>query len=99
MDTELVGGSKVRVEGNVTRDESSSNRARDELEHEKAKKQKVDDDKKREDLQQCFEIVLEEEEIAIDAIPLATITTHNFPLCNYPSTKLDAMFLSVISIY
>ncbi|GJS55901.1 hypothetical protein Tco_0629263 [Tanacetum coccineum] len=36
----LVGGSKVRAEGRVTREESSSKRARDELKHEKAKKQK-----------------------------------------------------------
>ncbi|GKC27042.1 hypothetical protein Tco_1034336 [Tanacetum coccineum] len=27
------------------------------------------------------------------------ITTHNFLLCNYPSIKLDAIFLIVISIY
>ncbi|GKE32177.1 hypothetical protein Tco_1451499, partial [Tanacetum coccineum] len=53
-----------------TREESSSKRARDELEHEKEKKQKVDDDKEKEDLQQCFEIVLEE--VVINVIPLAT---------------------------
>ncbi|GJR48634.1 putative ribonuclease H-like domain-containing protein [Tanacetum coccineum] len=46
-------------------------RVGDELKHEKAKKQKVDDDKEREDLQQCFELVIEEY-VAIDAIPLAT---------------------------
>ncbi|GJX55409.1 hypothetical protein Tco_0285306 [Tanacetum coccineum] len=60
MDTELVGGSEVRAEGSVTREESSSKRAGDELKHEKAKNQKVDDDKEREDLQQCFEMVTED---------------------------------------
>ncbi|GJR95307.1 hypothetical protein Tco_0267481 [Tanacetum coccineum] len=70
MDTELVKGVKVRAKGRETREESSSKRAGDELEHEKAKKQKVDDDKEKEDLQQCFEIVLEE--VVIDVIPLAT---------------------------
>ncbi|GKD13224.1 hypothetical protein Tco_1197631, partial [Tanacetum coccineum] len=74
MDIELVGGSEVRAEGSETREESSSKRAGDELEHEKAKKQKMDDDKEREDLQQCFKIVTEED-VAIDDIPLATKLT------------------------
>ncbi|GJY31708.1 hypothetical protein Tco_0415203 [Tanacetum coccineum] len=74
MDIELVGGSEVRAEGSETREESSSKRAGDELEHEKAKKQKMDDDKEREDLQQCFKIVTEED-VAIDDIPLATKPT------------------------
>ncbi|GJU80166.1 hypothetical protein Tco_1282531 [Tanacetum coccineum] len=34
MDTKSVGGSEVRAEGSVTREESNSKRARDELEHE-----------------------------------------------------------------
>ncbi|GJY08576.1 hypothetical protein Tco_0375630 [Tanacetum coccineum] len=38
MDTELVGGSKVREEGSETREESSSKRAGDELEQEPSKK-------------------------------------------------------------
>ncbi|GJU90596.1 hypothetical protein Tco_1303019 [Tanacetum coccineum] len=45
MDTELVEGSKLRAEGSETREESSSKRAGDELEQEKEKKQKVDEDK------------------------------------------------------
>ncbi|GKC88671.1 hypothetical protein Tco_1149320 [Tanacetum coccineum] len=45
MDTKLVEGSEVRAEGSETREESSSKRAGDELEQEKAKKQKVDEDK------------------------------------------------------
>ncbi|GJT19467.1 hypothetical protein Tco_0878173 [Tanacetum coccineum] len=72
MDTELVEGGKVRAEGSETREESSLKRARDELEHEKEKKKKVDDDKETAELQSLMEIVLDEEEVAIDAIPLAT---------------------------
>ncbi|GJS70267.1 hypothetical protein Tco_0703108 [Tanacetum coccineum] len=62
---ELVEGCKIREE------ESSSKRAGDELKQEPIKKQKVDDDKEREDLQQCFELVTEED-VVIDVIPLAT---------------------------
>ncbi|GJX44192.1 hypothetical protein Tco_0260868 [Tanacetum coccineum] len=65
MDTELLEGSKIREE------ESSSKRAGDELEQEPTKKQKVDDDKEREDLQQCFELVTEKD-VAIYTIPLST---------------------------
>ncbi|GJS14817.1 hypothetical protein Tco_0409289 [Tanacetum coccineum] len=64
MNTELVKGSETRAEG-------SSKRAGEDLQQESSKKQKVDDDKEKKELKQCFEIVLEEE-IAIDAIPLAT---------------------------
>ncbi|GKC06557.1 hypothetical protein Tco_0998167 [Tanacetum coccineum] len=46
--TELVEGSEKRAE-------DSTKRAGTELEQEVAKKQKVDDDKEREDIQQCFE--------------------------------------------
>ncbi|GJT79852.1 hypothetical protein Tco_1054194 [Tanacetum coccineum] len=65
IDTELVEGSEIREE------ESSSKRAGDKLEQEPTKKKKADDDKKIEDLQQSFELVTEED-VAIDAIPLAT---------------------------
>ncbi|GJZ35106.1 hypothetical protein Tco_0580923 [Tanacetum coccineum] len=53
-----------------TREESGSKRAGDELEQESSKRQKVDDDKEREDLKQCFEIV-PDEEFVVHAIPLA----------------------------
>ncbi|GKB49442.1 hypothetical protein Tco_0900195 [Tanacetum coccineum] len=52
-------------------EESSSKRAGEKLEQDLTKKQKVDDDKEREDFQQCFELVTEED-VAIDVIPLAT---------------------------
>ncbi|GKC91190.1 hypothetical protein Tco_1151839, partial [Tanacetum coccineum] len=38
---------------------------------ESSKKQKVDDDKETTDLKQCMEIIPDEEEVTIDAIPLA----------------------------
>ncbi|GKA22147.1 hypothetical protein Tco_0708109 [Tanacetum coccineum] len=64
MDAELVKGKE-------TREESSSKRAGDELKQESYKRQKVDDDdKEREYLKQCFEIILDEEFVVHD-IPLA----------------------------
>ncbi|GJZ77161.1 hypothetical protein Tco_0641833 [Tanacetum coccineum] len=74
MDIKLVEGSKIREE------KSSFKRASDELEQEPTKKKKVDDDKEREDLQQCFELVTEED-VAIDAIPLATKPA---PIVHFP---------------
>ncbi|GKE11148.1 hypothetical protein Tco_1414699, partial [Tanacetum coccineum] len=64
MNTELVKGSKTKAEG-------SSKRACDELEQEKAKKQKGDDDQEKEEMKKHMEIV-QDDEVAIDAIPLRT---------------------------
>ncbi|GJY93209.1 hypothetical protein Tco_0508991 [Tanacetum coccineum] len=72
MDTKLVGGSEVREEGRETREESSSKRASDELEQEPSKKQKMEDDKETAELQSMMEVIPDEEEVAVDAIPLAT---------------------------
>ncbi|GJS57415.1 hypothetical protein Tco_0652199 [Tanacetum coccineum] len=47
-------------------------RAEDELEQENVKKQKVDEDKETVELQSLMEVVLDEEEVAIDVVPLAT---------------------------
>ncbi|GKB96203.1 hypothetical protein Tco_0982340 [Tanacetum coccineum] len=52
--------------------ESSSKRAGDELEQEVAKKQKIDDDKEKAELQSLMEIAFDKEDEAIDFIPLAT---------------------------
>ncbi|GJZ09690.1 hypothetical protein Tco_0543973 [Tanacetum coccineum] len=52
--------------------ESSSKRAGDELEQENAKKQKVDDDQEAAKMKELMKIVPDEEEVAVDAIPLAT---------------------------
>ncbi|GJV27649.1 hypothetical protein Tco_1384097 [Tanacetum coccineum] len=72
MDTELVEGSKVRAEDSETRAEGSSKRAREEVEHDNVKKQKVVEDKETAELQKIIEVVPDKEEVAIDAIPLAT---------------------------
>ncbi|GJU18098.1 hypothetical protein Tco_1146064 [Tanacetum coccineum] len=64
MNTELVKGSKIKAEG-------SSKRAGDELEQKKAKKQKGDDDQEEEEMKKHIEIV-RDDDVAIDAIPLAT---------------------------
>ncbi|GKC79952.1 hypothetical protein Tco_1130726 [Tanacetum coccineum] len=58
MDTELVKGSEKRVG--------------EELMQESEKKQKVHDDTEEAKLKDLIEIVSDEEEVAIDAIPLAT---------------------------
>ncbi|GKA18372.1 hypothetical protein Tco_0698287 [Tanacetum coccineum] len=71
MDTELVEGSEVRAEAEIAQ-ESSSKRAGTELEQESIKKQKVDEDKETVELQRLIEVVPDKEEVAIDAIPLAT---------------------------
>ncbi|GJS87323.1 uncharacterized mitochondrial protein-like protein [Tanacetum coccineum] len=72
MDAELVKGSETRTEG-------SSKRAGEELESENLKKQKldenveaeVDDDQEEAEMKKHMEIV-PDDEVAIDAIPLAT---------------------------
>ncbi|GJS27057.1 putative reverse transcriptase domain-containing protein [Tanacetum coccineum] len=50
--------------------EGKEKRARTELIQENAKKQKVEDDKETAELKQCLEIIPDEEEVTIDAIPL-----------------------------
>ncbi|GJX30261.1 hypothetical protein Tco_0238340 [Tanacetum coccineum] len=69
IDTELMEGSKVRAEAEIAQ-ESSSKRAGTELEQESIKKQKLDEDKETAELQRLIEVVLDKEEVAIDAIPL-----------------------------
>ncbi|GKB37479.1 hypothetical protein Tco_0882421, partial [Tanacetum coccineum] len=44
----------------------------DDLEQEKAKKQKVDKDKETAELQSLMKVIFDEEEVEVDAIPLAT---------------------------
>ncbi|GJW62116.1 hypothetical protein Tco_0111451 [Tanacetum coccineum] len=52
--------------------EGSSKRAGEELEQESTKKQKMDEDKDTTELQILIEVILDEEEVAIDVVPLAT---------------------------
>ncbi|GJZ07080.1 hypothetical protein Tco_0540873 [Tanacetum coccineum] len=71
--TELVEGSEKRAE-------DSTKRASIELEQEVAKKQKIDDDKVDDDqeearMKELINIVPDEEDVLIDAIPLATKPT------------------------
>ncbi|GKA69041.1 hypothetical protein Tco_0775105 [Tanacetum coccineum] len=51
--------------------EGKEKRAGEELIQESSKKQKVDDDKETTELKQCMEIIPDEEEVTINAIPLA----------------------------
>ncbi|GKB40129.1 retrovirus-related pol polyprotein from transposon TNT 1-94 [Tanacetum coccineum] len=68
------------VKGSETRTEESSKRAGDELEYDKSKKQKIDEhvkaekdnDPEEEEMKKHMGIVQDEEEIAINVIPLAT---------------------------
>ncbi|GJZ38122.1 hypothetical protein Tco_0584313 [Tanacetum coccineum] len=70
--TELVEESSKKAEAEIAQ-ESSSKRAGDEIEQENAKKQKVDEDKETTELQSLIEVVSDdEEEVAIDVVPLAT---------------------------
>ncbi|GJU14677.1 uncharacterized mitochondrial protein-like protein [Tanacetum coccineum] len=51
--------------------EGKEKRAGEELMQENAKKQNVEDDKETSELKQCLEIILDEEEVTIDDVPLA----------------------------
>ncbi|GJR26785.1 retrovirus-related pol polyprotein from transposon TNT 1-94 [Tanacetum coccineum] len=52
--------------------ESSSKRAGEELEQEVEKKQKIDDDQEEAEMKKLIKVVPDEEEVALDAIPLST---------------------------
>ncbi|GJS77978.1 putative ribonuclease H-like domain-containing protein [Tanacetum coccineum] len=72
--TELVEGTKMEESSKTAEvmEESNSKRAGDELEQENAKKQKVNDDREATKMKELMKIVPDEEEVAVDAIPLAT---------------------------
>nr|GEZ80294.1 hypothetical protein [Tanacetum cinerariifolium] len=70
--TKLVEESSKKVKVEITQ-EDNSKRAGDKLEQETAKKKKIVDDKETTNLKQLVEII-PEEDIAIDAIPLAVKT-------------------------
>ncbi|GJW76156.1 hypothetical protein Tco_0137838 [Tanacetum coccineum] len=69
MDTELVKESSKKAE---MAQESSSKRAGDELEQEKVKKQKIDDDQEEAKMRKLIEIIPNKEDVAIDDTPFAT---------------------------
>ncbi|GKD58670.1 hypothetical protein Tco_1296179 [Tanacetum coccineum] len=79
--TELVEESSKKAETELEENlkkakaevmEGSSKRAGEELEQESIKKQKVDEDKETTELQSLIKVILDEEEVAIDVVPLAT---------------------------
>ncbi|GJU41312.1 hypothetical protein Tco_1194269 [Tanacetum coccineum] len=79
--TELVEESSKKAETELEENlkkakaevmESSSKRAGEELEQESIKKQKEDEDKETAELQSLIEVIPDEEEVAIDAVPLST---------------------------
>ncbi|GKA82048.1 hypothetical protein Tco_0788796 [Tanacetum coccineum] len=79
MDSKVVKGSRDRAEGSETRAEGSSKRAGEDLQQESTKKQKMDDDKEKEELKQCFEIVPDDgDDVTIDATPLSRIVKARF---------------------
>nr|GEV35967.1 hypothetical protein [Tanacetum cinerariifolium] len=70
--TELVEVS-TKKDKTETIQESSSNRAGDELDHERSKKQKVEDDKESKELKKCLEIIPNNgDDVTIDATPLSS---------------------------
>ncbi|GJU76692.1 hypothetical protein Tco_1273762 [Tanacetum coccineum] len=72
-DSKVVKGDKEKDEGSVTRaEESSFKRAGTEIEQERIKKQKMNDDQEEAEMKKHIEIVINKEEITVDAIPLAT---------------------------
>ncbi|GJY24009.1 hypothetical protein Tco_0397667 [Tanacetum coccineum] len=87
MDTELVEGSEVRVKGSETRVEGSSKRAGEELKQESSKKQKLEEEKETAELQRLIEVVPSKEEVAIDAIHLATKPPSILVKAKYESTR------------
>ncbi|GKD68525.1 hypothetical protein Tco_1322615 [Tanacetum coccineum] len=61
--------------------EGSSKRAGEKLEQESTKNQKVDEDKDTTKLQSLMEVILEEEEVAINVVPLATKSPRSLVKC------------------
>nr|GEU76501.1 hypothetical protein [Tanacetum cinerariifolium] len=69
MESEVVKDKEVPTQ------ESSSKRARNELDQERSKKQKVEDDKEFEELKRCLEIIpYDGDDVTIDATPLSIKT-------------------------
>ncbi|GJT71942.1 hypothetical protein Tco_1031228 [Tanacetum coccineum] len=71
IDSKVVEGSK-KAKADKAQESSSKRAADEELEQERAKKQKIDNAKEEAEMGKLINIVPDEEEVAIDAIPLAT---------------------------
>ncbi|GJS45236.1 hypothetical protein Tco_0595357 [Tanacetum coccineum] len=86
---EVVKGGKEKDEGSVTIAEESNSKIADiELEQERIKKQKINDDQEEAEMKKHIEIVIYEEEIAVDAIPLATKP----PIINIDREDLETLW-------
>nr|GEZ72499.1 hypothetical protein [Tanacetum cinerariifolium] len=81
--TELVEESTKKDKAKIAQ-ENSSKRAGDKLYQERSKKQKVEDDKEKEKLKQCLEIILDDrDDVTIDATSLSVKT----PIVDYKIYK------------
>nr|GEX98001.1 putative ribonuclease H-like domain-containing protein [Tanacetum cinerariifolium] len=70
--TELVEEISKKAEAEITQ-ECSLKRTRDDIEQERSKKQKVEDDKESKELKKCLEIILDDgDKVTIDATPLSS---------------------------
>ncbi|GJX61769.1 hypothetical protein Tco_0294669 [Tanacetum coccineum] len=78
--------------------EGSSKRAGEELEQESTKKQKVDEDKDTAELQILMEVILDEEEVAIDVVPLA-IKIFSHMLKSFSREDLEDLYKLVKAKY
>ncbi|GJW18923.1 hypothetical protein Tco_0026359 [Tanacetum coccineum] len=76
----------------------SSKRAREELEQESTKKQKVDEDKDITKLQSLMEIIPDEEEVTTDAIPLV-VKVFSQTLKSFTREDLEDLYKLVIAKY
>ncbi|GJR59558.1 putative reverse transcriptase domain-containing protein [Tanacetum coccineum] len=79
--------SDKKVKGSSRKKSIGRKRAKDKQEQESSKRQRVDDDKEEEELKKCFELA-KEEEIAINAIPLATKVP--IPTCTPSSPSVNS---------
>ncbi|GKC60767.1 hypothetical protein Tco_1088365 [Tanacetum coccineum] len=83
MDTEKVEGSKAKAACSETRVEESSKRAREDLDRESTKKQKVEDETKQGELKECLKIIPFDE----DAINTIHLATKQAPIADYKITR------------
>ncbi|GJT54745.1 retrovirus-related pol polyprotein from transposon TNT 1-94 [Tanacetum coccineum] len=73
--------------------EGGSKRTGEELEQESTKKQKVDEDKDTTELQSLMEVILDEEEVEIDTVPLATKSPITAALIDVNAAQLKLKLL------
>ncbi|GJY94120.1 hypothetical protein Tco_0510481, partial [Tanacetum coccineum] len=94
--------------GSEKRAEDSTKRAGTKLEQEVAKKQKIDNDQEEAEMKKLIKVVPDEEEVAIDAIPLplslhALYSTFIHMLRNFDREELETLWklstLSKVAIY